>query len=304
MTRSALIVTNLPKGRAMSQPHLSKLKTAAQTVMGRPTTTAKKTDSAAKPGNPSERNRATSAPVGTRLYHHVANDLGARIVKGEFLPGMLLPNENECGQTYQVSRTAVREAVKMLTAKGLVQSRPKVGSRVEPREAWNLLDPDVLDWYMAAVPFEEFAADVQQLRRMFEPEAAALAAASRSEAHLATIQEAYQRMADADDQTSWNTADVAFHRAILDASGNALLAPFGRVIEVLLRNLFAYTFRAADPKSTLPEHAAVLSAIERQRPSAARKATLNLLNDTDAILVSMAEHPGSVLIERLRRGKG
>src|SRR5215510_12161476 len=78
------------------------------------------------------------------LHHQVAQDIGARILRGEFAPGDLLPNEAESCRAYGVSRTAVREAMKMLTAKGLIISRPKIGSRVQPKESWNLLDRDVL----------------------------------------------------------------------------------------------------------------------------------------------------------------
>ena len=93
---------------------------------------------------------------GGNLHHAVAEDIGARILKGEFAPGTLLPNEAEWCQAYKVSRTAVREAIRMLAAKGLVASRPKIGSRVEPRERWNLLDRDVLGWYGAAMDAEKF----------------------------------------------------------------------------------------------------------------------------------------------------
>lgn len=216
------------------------------------------------------------------LYNKVAHDLGQRIVRGDYKPGTLLPNEAECGQIYKVSRTAVREAVKMLSAKGLIQSRPKIGSRVEPRAAWNLLDRDVLGWYCTTVDFQRFANDVQQIRMMIEPEAAALAALHRTAGHLAEIEAAYQAMADAvGDEAAWNVADVRFHLAVLNASGNEFIPPFGRVIESLLANLFSVTVAYLRNRvKVLPLHKAILEAIKARKPDLARNAVRRLLNST------------------------
>ncbi len=216
------------------------------------------------------------------LYNKVAHDLGQRIVRGDYKPGALLPNEAECGQIYKVSRTAVREAVKMLSAKGLIQSRPKIGSRVEPRVSWNLLDRDVIGWYCTTVDFQNFARDVQQIRFMIEPEAAALAATSRTAQQLAEIDAAYQAMAAAvDDEAAWNAADVKFHLAVLNASGNEFVPPFGRVIESLLANLFAVTVaHLRNRMKVLPQHEAILTAIRGRKPDLARGAVRRLLQST------------------------
>ena len=216
------------------------------------------------------------------LYNKVAHDLGQRIVRGDYKPGALLPNEAECGQMYKVSRTAVREAVKMLSAKGLIQSRPKIGSRVEPRASWNLLDRDVIGWYWMTVDFPNFARDVQQIRFMIEPEAAALAAKNRTPQHLAEIEVAYQAMADAvGDEAAWNAADVNFHLAVLNASGNEFIPPFGRVIESLLANLFAVTVaHLRNRMKVLPQHEAILVAIRARKPDLARTAVRRLLQST------------------------
>lgn len=216
------------------------------------------------------------------LYTKVAHDLGQRIVRGDYRPGALLPNEAECGQIYKVSRTAVREAVKMLSAKGLIQSRPKIGSRVEPRASWNLLDRDVLGWYCESVDFQKFAHDVQLIRFMIEPEAAALAASHRTQAQLAEIAEAYQAMAEGvDDEAAWNAADVRFHLAVLNASGNEFIPPFGRVIESLLANLFSVTVGYLRNRlKVLPLHEAILDAIRAKKPDGARRAVRRLLETT------------------------
>jgi DNA-binding FadR family transcriptional regulator len=220
------------------------------------------------------RRQPDSGSLRKSLYNKVAHDLGQRIVRGDYKPGALLPNK--------VSRTAVREAVKMLSAKGLIQSRPKIGSRVEPRATWNLLDRDVLGWYCTTVDFPRFAHEVQQIRFMIEPEAAALAAMNRSHAHLAEIDTAYKAMAEAvDDERAWNVADVRFHLAVLNASGNEFISPFGRVIESLLANLFSGTVGYVRNRvRVLPLHEAILDAIKARRPDAARRAVRRLLEST------------------------
>lgn len=216
------------------------------------------------------------------LYTKVAHDLGQRIVRGDYKPGSLLPNEAECGQIYKVSRTAVREAVKMLSAKGLIQSRPKIGSRVEPRASWNLLDREVLGWYCATVDFQTFANDVQQIRFIIEPEAAALAAVNRTSIQLTEIDAAYKAMAEGvDDEEAWNVADVQFHLAVFNASGNELISPFGRVIESLLANLFSVTVGyMRDRLRVLALHETILDAIKAKKPDPARRAVRRLLEST------------------------
>jgi DNA-binding FadR family transcriptional regulator len=219
------------------------------------------------------------------LHHGLAQDIGQRILKGEFAPGDLLPNEAECGKTYGVSRTAVREAVKMLMAKGLILSRPKIGSRVQPKENWNLLDRDVLAWYCAATDYWKFLASMQQVRRILEPEAAALAATNRTPKGLATIESAWVGMRDAPSITAWNTADVRFHLAVLGAAGNDLLVPLGFLIESALGNMFDYTARhSRDLAPALKLHEDILVAIRRRQPEAARRAVWRLLNDTNEVI--------------------
>src|ERR1044072_417766 len=129
---------------------------------------------------------------GELLHHSLAQEIGAKILRGDFAPGALLPNEAEWCNVYGVSRTAVREAIKMLAAKGLIVSRPKIGSRVRPRASWNLLDRDVLAWYWAASDQHRFLANVQEMREMLEPEVAALAALNHTAPQLTQIDTAYR----------------------------------------------------------------------------------------------------------------
>lgn len=222
---------------------------------------------------------------GERLHHSLAQDIGARILRGEYAPGALLPNEAEWCDVYGVSRTAVREAIKMLAAKGLIVSRPKIGSRVRPRDAWNLLDRDVLAWYWAASDQHHFLSNVQQMREMLEPEVAALAALNHTPPQLATIEAAYQGMVDATSLADWNAHDVKFHLAVLGAAGNELLVPLGFMIESALRNMFEFTAaHNEDVRKALPLHEAILSAIRRRNAGAARRAVRILLEDTSGVI--------------------
>jgi DNA-binding FadR family transcriptional regulator len=223
------------------------------------------------------------------LHHQVAQDIGARILRGEFAPGDLLPNEAESCRAYGVSRTAVREAMKMLTAKGLILSRPKIGSRIQPRDSWNLLDRDVLVWYCAAADRNHFLASMQQVREILEPEAAALASVNHTATQLRTIEQALIGMRDAPDLPAWNVADVRFHLAILWSAGNELLVPFGFLIESALGTMFDFTGRHnQDWRKAYPLHENILTAIRKRRPEAARKAVRMLLSDTGRVIAQQA----------------
>jgi DNA-binding FadR family transcriptional regulator len=222
------------------------------------------------------------------LHRRVAQEIGARILGGEFAPGTLLPNEAEWCETFGVSRTAVREAVKMLMAKGLILSRPKVGSRVQPRAAWNLLDRDVLDWYCAAANPVHFLVHMQEVREILEPETAALAARNRTAEQLAEIEAAFAAMSDSKTLPAWNSADVRFHQAILLAAGNELLVPLGLVIESALGTMFNHTAtQREDIGRTLPGHERILTAIRARRPEAARAAVRQLLRQTERIVAEV-----------------
>ena len=216
------------------------------------------------------RGRGTSLVAGSSVHASVANEIGMRIVRGDYPPGTILPNEAKWSETFDVSRSAVREAIKMLMAKSLLSSRPKVGSWVEPRERWNLLDRDVLGWYVAAAKQSHFLAHMQQVREILEPETAALAAANHTPEQLLAIERAYRAMAAAKTLAAWNDADVKFHFAILQAAGNELLVPLGLVIESALGSMFRYTARQkGDVGRTLPDHERILAAIRARDPAQA-----------------------------------
>src|SRR6476660_7156500 len=130
------------------------------------------------------------------LHGSVVHEIGVRILEGELKPGDTLPDNGSLAEP-EVSRTVVREAIKVLAAKGLVESRPKTGTRVRPRTDWNLLDPDVLAWQFAAGPFTRFIEDLFELRQMIEPQAAAMAARRAGPVEIERIEQAYLGMEEA-----------------------------------------------------------------------------------------------------------
>lgn len=232
--------------------------------------------------------RSPRRSSGSRVHGGLAAGIGRKILDGTYPPGSLLPNEAEWGQMFGASRTAVREAIKTLNGKGLLVSRPKIGSRVEPRERWNLLDRDVMAWNREALDERSFLLALQEVRRILEPGAAELAAQRRSAAQLAALERALadmQSAAGSGDGEAMVEADVRFHLSIITAANNELLVPFGIVIEQALASMFAYTTRhAVHPEQMLPLHAEVARAVRARSPEAARQAVTALLDDTDETL--------------------
>ena len=187
-----------------------------------------------------------------------------------------------------MSRTVVREAIKVLAAKGLVDSRPKVGTRVRPRRDWNLLDPDVLAWQIEAGLDARFLEQALELRRMIEPAAARLAAERATDEQVAALFEAYEEMAAAgDDLDAFMEPDLRFHRLLLEACRNELLEHMNEIFTAVLRTVFAYSSSSSRsyPRAAR-RHRAIVTAIEARDPDAAERAVLELIDDTKRNLVS------------------
>jgi DNA-binding FadR family transcriptional regulator len=226
----------------------------------------------------------------SNLHQKLAQSIGNQILTGVYAPGAILPNEADWCKIYGASRTTVREAVKTLNAKGLLKSRTKIGSRVEPRENWNILDRDVLSWHIAAMDPQEFFASVQQVRKILEPEIAALAAVNRTTVQLRAITEALEDMRNAKRGRDSVKPDVRFHLALLAAANNALLSPFGIMIESALTNMFEFTStHNAEPDIFIPRHESILKAVAKGNPNAARRAAQVLLEDTDTTIAGFTK---------------
>lgn len=208
-----------------------------------------------------------------------AEALGRRIVGGTLKPGAVLPNADLLAREYKVSRPALREAIKLLAGKGLLEMAPRRGTVVRPRSLWNRLDDDVINWEMGEAPNEGFVRNLFELRRMIEPEAAALAALRATPEGIAAIERALTAMGVAS-FTSFDSvrADLDFHRAVLTHSGNEFLATFAPAIEASLTMTFRMQRRTEDDTHRfVHDHALVFEAIRHRRPEEARAAVLALL---------------------------
>ena len=215
------------------------------------------------------------------MHARIVRDLGLRIVSGELKPGDKLPGEASLGADYEVSRPVLREATRVLVAKGLVVSRQRSGAIVRPRSEWHLLDPDVLYWLIQSRPQREFVSTLLAVRRIFEPAAAALAAKVASDQNLQAIAEAYAGMEAARTPEELLEPDVAFHRRIAEATGNDLLAYIGNMLSLGLRESIKLSSKHPNTHAlSLPRHKAILTALLNRDPLGARQASLVQLEET------------------------
>ena len=215
-----------------------------------------------------------------RLHGVIAKKLGVAIVSGVYKPGDLLDNEIDSSEQLNVSRTAYREAVRMLAAKGLVESRPKVGTRVSAMRRWNLLDPEVLAWFFESdQPSRTFLRDIFELRLVVEPAAAALAAQRRTPEDLARMRRALLEMERYGVAVeAGQMADREFHDAVIEATYNAPLITLASGIGAAVRWTTIYKQRRRKlPRDPMPEHWQVFDEIAAGGPEAARQAMHDLV---------------------------
>ncbi len=214
-----------------------------------------------------------------RLHGRIARRLGIMIVSGQYRPGDLLGGEISFSEQLAVSRTAYREAVRILAAKGLVDARPKVGTRINPPSKWHLLDPDVLDWTFASEPDLVLLDNLFELRNVVEPAAAGLAAQRRSLADLESMRSALQAMSAHTLATeSGRQADLDFHSALLIATGNPFIISLANGVRAAIRTTTVYKHRKrALLRDSLPDHLSVFEAIAAREPARAQAAMSALI---------------------------
>lgn len=215
---------------------------------------------------------------GLRIHQAVARQLGKAILSGQHQPGDNLGGEVEQAEALKVSRTAYREAMRILIAKGLVESRPKAGTHVLPRSRWNLVDPQILAWMFSGEPDERFVRDLFELRGLIEPPAAALAAKRRTADHLEKMRTALAAMHQHGLKTSaGQAADQQFHHSLLEAAGNEALASLTSSVGAAVTWTTRFKHRRSRlPPNRFPEHLAVFEAIEASDADRAR-ATMDVL---------------------------
>lgn len=233
--------------------------------------------------------RGLRAESGRNFTYGILQQLGVDIVTGTYGHSNPFPTEAELCKRLGASRSVLREAVKMLTAKGLLKARPRQGTWIEPERNWNLLDPDVLRWLLERKFSPSLLLEFTQVRLAIEPEAASLAARHADEKAKAAIQAALHRMLAAeqgDDDPL--TADIAFHVAVLEATGNRFYAQLRDVIDAALRTSIRLTNRHRGVRlASLADHQRVADAILAGDAHGAAVAMHHLIAEAMALIESM-----------------
>lgn len=222
------------------------------------------------------------APEGNyNLTHLVTNKLGLAIVQGKYNDGQAFPTEAQLAEQYDISRSVMREAVKMLTAKGLISSRPRQGIRLSPASQWNLFDSDVLAWTLNSRPSLSLLKEFTELRYAIEPEAVSLAARIGDQQAIAKIGDALLRMQAAESGDDDNlAADIEFHHNILIASKNRFFIQLSHFIETALRVAITFTNKMARTRfASYEDHKRVYDPIKAGDVDAASAAMRSLLEE-------------------------
>jgi DNA-binding FadR family transcriptional regulator len=247
----------------------------------------------------SARDRATSVRPGagrSKVREALVSALVEAIVSGEMPENATLPNETELMTRYKVSRTALREAMQFLSAQGMVRARTRAGTVVLPGEEWNFLDPMVLDAALRHRANTSFYEALLEARALLEPEAASLAAARATARQVALIEEAFLAMVESNsrDDEAWSRADLAFHTAIIEASGNWIYRHFASVIRAALLVTFRLTHRhTTSHGDVVAMHRDVLEAIRLRKPEKASAAMDVLIKLARKELAVVLEHAAS-----------
>ena len=233
------------------------------------------------------------SPPPRRLHHLVVDQLLGQIVRGEYPPGSLLPTEPEIAGRHAVSRSVVREAMRVLDAKGLIEVRQGSGTRVTPPERWDSLDPAILGVLRGRGAGAAVLRDLLEARTIIECEVAALAADRRGPAELAALEAALVVMRAAlADPPRFVTGDSAFHAALLHAAGNRVLERVAQPMHELLS--YAQQLTDAIPGvlgRALADHEAIAAAVSRGDAAAARDAMRVHLDQTRRDIISITEAP-------------
>lgn len=225
-------------------------------------------------------------PYHRKLYQYIVEELGQRIVKGQYRALDVLPTEDQLCAELSVSRGVLREATKILTQKGLIQTRPRVGTQVLPRDRWNLFDADVLLWRLQVEDKFTFLKTVTEVRRIIESEAARLAASRASHAEVSDMKVLVDQMVKilSDDANyvyeRYLDIDMAFHNSILKACHNDLLSQISSTMREAVHQAREHDINDIDiQKESLPFHVAIVDGISRKDPEAAYRASQQMFDD-------------------------
>jgi len=226
-----------------------------------------------------------------RIHIQVARQIARKILSGELKENQKLPSEMELCEALGVSRTALRESTKLLSAKGLIESRPKVGTSIRPRSNWHFLDAQLLEWIQDIAEIQPFLTQFLGLRKAIEPEACALAAMNASVEQRKTLSVLFQKMtiaANLFDYPEWIINDHHFHQTIYLSTGNQFYIPFGNILDTIFKQFINHSSEGG--RFCLNEHKAIYDAIMTGNESDARIASQALLDDENQRLALVANH--------------
>ncbi len=214
-------------------------------------------------------------------HSHVVHKIGQSIVSGEYPVGSILPGDKELAERFDVSRTVLREAMKTLSAKGMVVAKARVGTRVTDRKQWNLFDADILEWYFESGIPKDFLTHLSEVRLAFEPFAAGLAAEHATDADIIKLFELAEAMGGpSHTPETIAQADLAFHLAVLDASQNPFMRSVGSLIQAALTSMFKLSSPTEDiyeVEEVSETHKRIAEAIQSRDPSLAAKTMENVI---------------------------
>jgi DNA-binding FadR family transcriptional regulator len=212
-------------------------------------------------------------------YKHVLHELGRSIVSGEVRPGDVLPRESVLAKELRVSRGVLREAIKVLSAKGMIESCSGIGARVHEERYWAQLDADVLAWRCTFGPTDDFIDKVMEMRRIIEPAVAAATAQRRSEKQRAAIHDACRAMAVAHTRDRWAEAELTFYEAVLQATGNEFMCSLFSVVEAAVNASFTLCVCDVDNFNiALPHYQKAAQAISDSHSEKASDAMLTIID--------------------------
>ena len=227
-------------------------------------------------------------PGDRNLTYGLVESLGRSIVAGRF-ESKSFPTEGELSNQHGTSRSVTREAVKMLTAKGLLRARPRQGTSVTSESHWNLLDPDVLRWLLERKFSLPLLKEFTEMRLAIEPAAVALAATRVDAATVARIEASLDRMKAADrGEGDAVEADIAFHTALLGASGNRFFANLDQLVNTALRISIRFTNSIKGRSASIPQHEEVLDAVRAHDAERASAAMRRLILDVLELIAAAA----------------
>lgn len=232
--------------------------------------------------------------AGRGLHGELVRELGSAIVNDELAPGDHV-DLAALADTRGVSRTVVREAVRVLAGKGLLASRPRVGTFVTDRRDWNLLDRDVMRWRIARTPTERLVAELTEVRQLLEPAAARLAARRRTDRDVAMMDRGLALLrGPAGDLEQYIEGDILFHHAIAAATGNELLLRISSVLEPVHRLRDRVAFEAMpDHDRAIASHQLIRDLVVAGDPEAAEDAMRTLVRSAELDLWFMVDAAAS-----------